>query len=260
MNRLDTPTGAPKILTRVDGATIGYYPEFGLNSPGIVFLGGFHSDMIGIKATTLAAHCANRGRSYLRFDYFGHGVSAGDFRDGSIGRWREDALAVLDELTEGPQILVGSSMGGWIALLVALARPERVAAVMGVAAAPDFTEDLIWNRLDEVQRRRLLESGELTHDSAYEAAPIPITRKLVEEGRRHLLLRAPIKLDCPVRLLHGMRDPDIPYRTSLQLAERLAGTEVVVELIEDGDHRLSRPADLDRLLGAIEEFSARFGS
>ena len=221
---------------------------------------GFRSDMNGIKATALAGHCRTRDHAFLRFDYFGHGASSGDFRAGTIGRWLEDALAVIDRLTEGPQILVGSSMGGWIALLAALARPGRVKALIGIAPAPDFTEDLIWARLSEAQRRELLERGELAAASAYEADPIPITLRLVEEGRRHLLLRAPIRLSCPVRLLHGMEDPDVPYQTSLHLVERLTGTEAVVELIEDGDHRLSRPQDLTRLFAAVDAMAARFRS
>ena len=214
--------------------------------------------MNGIKATALAGHCRSRDHAFLRFDYFGHGASSGDFRAGTIGRWLEDALAVIDHLTEGPLILVGSSMGGWIALLAALARPGRVKALIGIAPAPDFTEDLIWARLSEAQRRELLERGELAAASAYEADPIPITLRLVEEGRRHLLLRGPIRLSCPVRLLHGMEDPDVPYQTSLRLMEKLTETEAVIELIEDGDHRLSRPQDLTRLFAAVDAMAARF--
>ena len=219
---------------------------------------GFRSDMNGIKATALAGHCRTRDHAFLRFDYFGHGASSGDFRAGTIGRWLEDALAVIDGLTEGPLILVGSSMGGWIALLAALARPGRVKALIGIAPAPDFTEDLIWGPLSEVQRRELLERGELAASSAYEADVIPITLRLVEEGRRHLLLRGPIRLSCPVRLLHGMGDPDVPYQTSLRLMEKLTETEAVIELIEDGDHRLSRPQDLTRLFAAVDAMAARF--
>lgn len=224
-----------------------------------MFLPGFRSDMNGIKAQALAGHCRARNLPFLRFDYFGHGASSGDFRAGSIGRWLDDALAVIDGLTEDPQILIGSSMGGWIALLAALARPERVAALIGIAPAPDFTEDLIWGRLSETQKRQLLESGELATPSAYEADVIPITLRLVEEGRRHLLLRGPIPLGCPVRILHGMEDPDVPYQTSLRLLEKLTGTEAVLELIEDGDHRLSRPQDLTRLFAAVDATAARFG-
>lgn len=218
-------------------------------------MGGFRSNMEGTKAGILSDYSRAKDRPYLRFDFLGHGASSGDFRAGTIGRWLADALAVIDRLTHGPQILVGSSMGCWIALLAALARPERVAGLVGIAGAPDFTEDLVWDRLDEAQRRRLLAEGELRYDSAYEAGQVPFTRALIEEGRRHLLLRGPIDLACPVRLLHGMADPDVPYTTSLRLAKCLAGTEVLVELIEDGDHRLSREADLARLTAAIDDLS-----
>jgi pimeloyl-ACP methyl ester carboxylesterase len=213
--------------------------------------------MGGTKAGALAGYCRAKDRPYLRFDYLGHGASSGDFRAGTIGRWLADALAVIDRLTQGPQILVGSSMGCWIALLAALARPARLAGLVGIAGAEDFTEDLIWKRLDEEQRHRLLTEGELSYDSAYEADPVPFTRALIEEARQHLVLRGPIALACPVRLLHGMADPDVPYTTSLRLAQRLAGTEVVVELIEDGVHRLSREEDLARLIAAIDDLGAQ---
>jgi pimeloyl-ACP methyl ester carboxylesterase len=257
MTRLEAPNSGPLILARAEGATIAYRREAGRNPPGILFLCGFRSDMSGTKAVRLSEDCQAKDRSCLRFDYFAHGESSGDFRAGTIGRWRDDALAVLDELTEGPQILVGSSMGCWLALLAALARPERVAGLIGIAGAPDFTEDLIWDKMTARQRRQLVEEGEVVHESPYSSAPIPFTRVLIEEARNHLLLRGPIDLSCPIRLLHGMRDPDVPYRTSLRLAECLAGDEVVVELIEDGDHRLSREADLLRLLDTVDELSAR---
>lgn len=257
MTRLDHPQTTAAILTREDGKTIAYCIDSGDSSLGVLFLPGFRSDMQGNKAMALSAHCRSLGRTCTRFDYFGHGRSSGDFRAGTIGRWRDDALAVLDRLTRGPQILVGSSMGCWIAFLVALARPERVAGLVGIAGAPDFTEDLVWARLDAEQRHRLEEVGELTYDSAYEEGPIPFTRALIEEGRRHLILRTPIDLSCPVRLLHGMADPDVPYQTSLRLAERVKNTYVTVELIEDGDHRLSRDADLARMLAIVDDLSAR---
>src|SRR5689334_13941627 len=257
MTRLDHPQTTAAILTREDGKTIAYCIDSGDSSPGVMFLPGFRSDMQGNKAQALSAHCRKRGQTSTRFDYFGHGRSSGDFRGGTIGRWRDDALAVLDQLTCGPQILVGSSMGCWIAFLVALARPERVAGLVGIAGAPDFTEDLVWDRLTEDQRRQLKERGELVYDSAYEEGPVPFTRALIEEGRRHLILRAPIDLSCPVRLLHGMADPDVPYQTSLRLAARLTKTDVTVELIEDGDHRLSRDSDLARMLSIVDELSVK---
>ena len=257
MSRLEPLVSTTRILTREDQSTIAYVQDSVGNPPGVLFLGGFRSDMTGIKASALAAHCRAKRQPFLRFDYFGHGASSGDFRQGTIGRWLADAVAVLDGLTAGPQILVGSSMGGWIALLAALARPERVAALVGIAPAPDFTEDLVWKRLGPAERQELLDQGELLHSSAYEEGPIPFTRRLVEEGRDHLLLRAPIGIRRPVHLLHGMKDPDVPYETSLSLSRRLPETDVVVELIEDGDHRLSRDQDLARLMTALDGLTER---
>lgn len=264
MTRLDDPQITSLILTREHGETTAYCIDSGDSSPGVLFLPGFRSDMGGNKARALSAHCLASGRTggqaCTRFDYFGHGRSSGDFRAGTIGRWRDDALAVLDRLTRGPQILVGSSMGCWIAFLAALARPDRVAGLVGIAGAPDFTEDLVWARLDADQRRQLKERGELVYDSAYEDNPVPFTYQLIEEGRAHLIMRAPIELSCPVRLLHGMADPDVPYQTSLRLAERLKNTDVTVELIEDGDHRLSRDSDLARMLAIVDALSAKVRS
>jgi pimeloyl-ACP methyl ester carboxylesterase len=222
---------------------------------GVVFLCGFRSDMTGSKATFLDSHCAARGRAFLRFDYSGHGSSGGAFTDGTIGRWAEEAVAAIDRLTTGRLVLVGSSMGGWIMLLAALARPDRLAGLIGIAPAPDFTEMLIWNQLDENQRDRLLREGRLVEPSQYSDEPSILTRNLVEEGRKHLLLGAPIALSCPVRLLHGMADPDVPYQVSLQLAEKLASTDVRVTLIKDGDHRLSRDSDLALLARALDDLT-----
>ncbi len=196
---------SPDYLPCRDGATIAYRRLVGAGA-GIVFLCGFRSDMTGTKALFLEDYCRRRGRPYVRFDYFGHGASSGEIALGTIGRWAEDAVAVLDSLTEGPQILVGSSMGGWIMLLAALARLPRIRALVGVAAAPDFTEDLLWPRLTAEQRRELSETGRVILPSDYDPAGYTYSRELIEDGRRHLLLRSDIALDCPVRLLHGMRD------------------------------------------------------
>jgi pimeloyl-ACP methyl ester carboxylesterase len=240
-------------LTR-DGATIAFRRTPG-RGPGVVFLGGYRSDMTGSKALALEAHCREAGRAFVRFDYQGHGASGGRFEDGTIGSWTEDALAVIDAATEGPQVLVGSSMGGWIMLLAALARPGRVAGLVGIAAAPDFTEDLVWDALGPEARGRMLADGRIEEPSAY-GDPYVYTRALVEDGRRRLLLRAPIPLACPVRLLHGMRDPDVPWETSLRLAGRLQAEDVRTTLVKDGDHRLSRPQDLALLLATVEEVAA----
>ncbi len=242
---------SPEILPRRDGATIAYRRLAG-RTPGVVFLGGFHSDMAGTKALFLDEYCRRRGHAFVRFDHFGHGASSGDVADGTIGRWAQDATAVLDRLTEGPQILVGSSMGGWIMLLAALARPRRAHALVGIAAAPDFTEDLLWPRLDPAQRRRLREAGEVTLPSDYDPAGYTCRLGLIEDGRRHLLLRAPIAIDCPVRLLHGLDDAAVPWQTSLRLAERLTSRDVALTLVKNGDHRLSAGPDLARLAATLD--------
>ena len=241
----------PTLLKRDGHDTIAYRAMEG-SAPGVMFCGGFMSDMTGTKATALEAHCRRTGRAFVRFDYSGHGESGGAFRDGTIGGWRDDALMVLDRVASGTQILVGSSMGGWIVLLLALARPERVAGLVGVAAAPDFTEDLIWSTLDDVTRRTLVETGEIVMPCDYGDDPYPITMGLIEEGRDHLLLRAPIALGCPIYLLQGMRDDDVPWRTALQVAELVESESVTVELVKDGDHRLSRDDDLARLCAAVD--------
>jgi pimeloyl-ACP methyl ester carboxylesterase len=245
----------PESLARPGSETIAYH-RFAGRTPGIVFLGGFRSDMTGIKALFLEDYSRQRGRAYVRFDYFAHGQSNGDFADGTISRWRDDAISVIDSLTEGPQVLVGSSMGGWIMVLAALARPERVAALVGIAAAPDFTTDLLPRRLSEAQRRALYDEGRIVLPSAYDAAGYLYTRALVEDGDRNLVLRDTIPLTCPVRLLHGMADESVPWQQSLALAERLAGTDVTLTLVKDGDHRLSRDEDLARLAGVLDALPA----
>lgn len=221
-----------------DGTALAYRRTPG-RAPGLVFLPGFASDMTGDKATRLAALAAARGHACLRLDYSGHGASGGRFEDGTIGRWADDATALFDALTSGPQIVVGSSMGGWLALLLARRRPERVAALVGIAAAPDFTRRL----RAAIPAAAFGADGVFRRPSAY-GPPLAITRALIEEGERHCLLDAPIGIACPVRLLHGQADPDVPWSLSLTLAERLVAADVAITLVKDGDHRLSRPADL----------------
>ncbi len=255
MNPSDPPY---EMLTLPDGMRIAYRQVAarpGDARPGIVFLSGFASDMTGTKGTALAAWAKERGQALLRFDYSGHGQSSGTFRDGTIGRWTADALAAIDRLTTGPQLLVGSSMGGWIMLLAALARPARIAGLIGIAAAPDFTEDLMWEKMPAETRARLLSAGVIHQPSQYQDAPLEISRALIEDGRRHLVLRGAIDIRCPVRLLHGMADPDVPWQTSVRLAEQLAATDVAVTLIKDGDHRLSREEDLRRMFATVAELS-----
>jgi pimeloyl-ACP methyl ester carboxylesterase len=238
-------------LAREDGVELAWKRLPG-RSPTIVFLPGFRSDMEGSKALRLTAFAAARGQAMLRLDYSGHGASGGRFEDGTIGLWTADALRVIDRLTDGPLLLVGSSMGGWIGLNVALALPDRIAGYVGIAAAPDFTETLIWATMPETARAHLMARGVLTTPSDY-GDPLPITRALIEDGRRHLRLGGPIPLRCPVRLLQGQKDPDVPWETALTLAARLESEDVRVTLIKDGDHRLSREADLI----ALEDVVAR---
>ncbi|MGG5822873.1 alpha/beta hydrolase [Falsiroseomonas sp. HW251] len=224
-------------------------------APGIVFLPGFRSDMQGSKALALREHCLATGRALLRFDYSGHGASAGDFEDGTIGQWADDAIAAFDALTDGPQILVGSSMGGWIALLLAKARLGRIAGLVGIAPAPDFTETLLWPALDPAQRAEIMEHGVLRIPSQY-GDPTPITRKLIEDGKTRNVLDAQIPLRAPVRILQGMRDPDVPWRHALRVVDAIAGDDVRLHLIKDGDHRLSRPEDLALLVQMVEGLAA----
>lgn len=220
--------------------------------PGVVFLHGFRSDMEGGKALALESLCRDQGRAFVRFDLFGHGQSSGRVEDGTISRWADDATAVLDELTAGPQVLVGSSLGGWIALLTALRRRRRVAGLVGVAAAPDFTEDLMWESFTAAQRRALIEQGRVELPNCYEPDnPWTIPRRLIEDGRNNLLLRDTINLSCPVRLIQGQKDEDVPWRTALRIADCLAGQDVEVTLVKDGDHRLSRDQDLARLCDVV---------
>lgn len=222
-----------------------------------MFLGGFMSDMTGTKATALERHFIDAGRPFVRFDYTGHGQSSGRFADGTIGQWRDDALAVLDRVTQGPQVLVGSSMGAWISLLAALDRPERVAGLVFIAPATDFTEDLMWPALDKDARRALETEGVYYRPSEYSEEPYTITRALIEDGRKHLLLRNPIAIACPVRILHGMEDPDVPWRHALRLADKLESKDVLLTLVKNGDHRLSEPDDIARLIRMIDELCAQ---
>jgi pimeloyl-ACP methyl ester carboxylesterase len=226
-------------------------------APEILFLPGFRSNMAGTKAIHLEAFCRRRGLAYTRFDYSGHGASSGRFEDGTIGRWRDEAIAVIDRVCERPLILVGSSFGAWIAVLAALKRRERAKGLITLAAAADFTEDLVWSALDEAGRAAFEQGGRLVVPSAYDPEPTVFTWRLVEEARAHLVLRAPIGLRMPAHLIHGQADPDVPWQTSLTLAERLEGRAVTVELVKDGDHRLSRPEDLERLDQALERMVAR---
>jgi pimeloyl-ACP methyl ester carboxylesterase len=236
-------------LQRPDGERLAWRRVAG-EGPTVVWLGGFRSDMSGSKAQALAEWAQANGRAYLRFDYFAHGESSGDFADATITRWREDALAVLDELVEGPAVLVGSSMGGWIACLATMARAERVRALVLVAPAPDFTSKLMDIPADG--RAALAEHGVWMRPSEY-GDPYPISRNLLEDGARWSILPGPVPVEVPVRVLQGGEDPDVPWPHALELAQGLRSTDVVFTLIKDGDHRLSRPQDIERLLAAVGE-------
>lgn len=230
--------------------------------PGIFWLGGFNSDMKGTKAAALDAWAAAGGRAITRFDYSGHGESGGAFADGTISRWLEETRAVFDAFACGPQVLVGSSMGGWMALLLArdlLARPQTppratLAGMVLIAPAPDFTEELMWKQMSPEVRATIARDGLWRMPSEYDDQPYLITRTLIEDGRRHLLLGAPVAVGCPVRILQGAQDPDVPWQHAMNLIARMATDDVVLTLIQDGDHRLSRPQDIARILAAVEEF------
>jgi pimeloyl-ACP methyl ester carboxylesterase len=226
--------------------------------PGLFWLGGFKSDMKGTKAQALSQWARQNGRACVRFDYSGHGESGGDFRAGTIGRWLEESLAVFEAHARGPQVVIGSSMGGWIALLLLLElrRRKQVASVAGlvlIAPAVDFTEVLMWQRFPPKVRKEIEQEGVWSRPSEY-GEPYPITRALIEEGRNHLLLGGMIETGCPVRILQGVQDPDVPWNHAVELTSRLAQDDVVLSLVKDGDHRLSRPEDLERLIKAVSEF------
>jgi pimeloyl-ACP methyl ester carboxylesterase len=227
-------------------------------APGLFWLGGFHSDMQGTKALALDEWAAGHGRACVRFDYSGHGESGGAFIDGTIGRWLEESVAVFDRFCRGPQVVIGSSMGGWMALLLAreiarrAASPASLAGLVLIAPAPDFTEQLMWNGFSPEIRNEIETTGVWLRPSQY-GEPYPITRALIEEGRNHLLLGSAIEVGCPVRILQGAQDPDVPWQHAFALTHRLPSDDVVLTMIQDGDHRLSRPQDIARIIAAVAE-------
>ncbi len=228
------------------------YERLAGRSPGVVFLGGFMSDMQGTKALALETWARAEGRAFLRFDYSGHGESAGAFTEGCIGDWAEDARAVIEALTEGPQVLVGSSMGGWIAALMSRRIPERIAGIVGIAAAPDFTEDSMWAGFSEAQRARLMGEG-LVHLPSDYGNPYPITRRLIEEGRRHLVLRTPLEMAFPVRLLQGEADRDVDMEVALKLFRHIEGGDVRLTVVKGADHSFSSPECLALIADSVAE-------
>jgi pimeloyl-ACP methyl ester carboxylesterase len=227
--------------------------------PGLVWLGGFKSDMQGTKAVALDDWAREHGRACVRFDYSGHGESSGDFKDGTIGQWLEESLAVYRQFCHGPQVLVGSSMGGWIALLLARTLREikgaaPLAGMVLIAPAVDFTEELMWKQFSDDIKREIEVNGVWTRPSDYDEGGYPITKGLIDDGRKHLMLGSLIEPGCPVHVLQGVQDADVPWRHALELMARFARDDVVLTLIKDGDHRLSRPEDIERLLAAVAEF------
>jgi pimeloyl-ACP methyl ester carboxylesterase len=235
--------------------------------PGVFWLGGFKSDMKGTKADALDRWAESEGRACIRFDYSGHGESGGEFTDGTIGRWLAESLAVYRKFASTPQVVVGSSMGGWLALLLAARLRElkgstpqntsqdtSLAGMVLIAPAVDFTEELMWKQFPEAIKRDIETKGSWLRPSEYSEAPYPITKRLIEEGRKHLLLGGMIETGCPVHILQGVKDPDVPWRHAEQLVTRFARDDVVLTLIKDGDHRLSRPEDIERLIAAVKEF------
>jgi pimeloyl-ACP methyl ester carboxylesterase len=245
--------GRVERLDRGDGNFVAYVRSDG-RGPGVAFLGGFRSDMTGTKAVALDAWARKEGRAFLRFDYLGHGQSSGKFEDGTIGRWLDDSLAAIDKLTTGKLVLVGSSMGGWLSLLVARARPERVAGLVLIAAAPDFVVRM-YEALSPADQAALKRDGKLLRPSQYSPEPSVFTWKLLEEGRQHLVLDKKLALPCPVRLLHGQSDPDVPWQHSLSIAEHVEAPSVVATFIKGGDHRLSTPEDIERLIATVSELA-----
>ncbi len=228
-------------------------------NPGLVWLGGFKSDMKGTKAEALDRWAEKEGRACLRFDYSGHGESGGIFTDGTIGRWLEESLAVYLRFAHGPQVLIGSSMGGWLALLLARTLSQRsgaapIAGMVLIAPAVDFTEELMWKQFPDAIKREIEQTGLWMRPSAYDEDPYPITCTLIEDGRKHLLLGGLIETGCPVHILQGVEDPDVPWRHAVELVSRFSRDDVVLTLIKDGDHRLSRPEDIERLIATVKEF------
>ena len=247
---------AAGMLARPDGARVAWRRLDG-RGPAIVWLGGLRSDMTGTKAQAVADWALAEGRAMVRFDYYGHGASSGDFADGTIGRWLQDSLVVIDWLTKGPVVLAGSSLGGWLACLAALERPDQVAGLALMAPAADFTDKLLEPSLGPAQQQALRREGWFMRTAPDDPVGYPITQALLREGRRWSILPGPTAIRCPVRILHGGTDTDVPWTHSLRLAQAIQGEDLVFTLIQDGDHRLSRPQDLRRLLGTLDELCSK---
>lgn len=250
-------TDMTSFLATPEGRRLAYDRTPG-RGPGVVFLGGFKSDKEGQKALALEEWARAEGRAFLRFDYSGHGSSSGAFLDGCIGDWFADAQAAIAALTEGPQVLVGSSMGGWVALLMARAHPEKVAGLVTIAAAPDFVEDM-WAKFSDAKRAEMAVTGQVARPSVYSPDPYVITRKLIEEGRDHLVLTKPLPLPFPVRFLQGTADVDVPVATALRLLDHVSGPDIRLTLVKGADHRFSSPDCLRLIEVTVEKVLRRVG-
>ena len=246
-------TPPPKYLIRPKKETLAYHTYEGQSDTGLIWLGGFKSDMDGTKALAIEKWSKEREISNLRFDYFAHGQSSGDFADGTLTIWLSDTLAILDELTSGPQVLIGSSMGGWLALLAALARPDRIKALVLIAPAPDFTGDLMWDTFSADIQAQLKSGKPYEQPSEYGDKPYLITPELIEDGKTHFLLGSKIAVTCPVRIIQGCQDPDVPWERTLKLLDRLSSTDVDLTLLKSGNHRLSDPHALSVILKNIDD-------
>ncbi len=247
-----------KFFETQSGRKIAYskvMPEANQEAPGVIFLGGFRSDMTGTKAQFLENWALEKNVSFIRFDYSGHGKSEGDFVDGCISDWKQDALNVLDELSSGPQVLVGSSMGGWIALLLAKERPKRIKGIVGIATAPDFTEDSIWQHLDQVSKEKILKDGKIELPSSYSEEPLMITKKLIEDGRNNLVLNDRLTLNCPIRFLQGMQDPDVHFSQAIRLAEYLGDNDIQLKFVKRANHSFSSGECLSLIIEAINSLT-----
>lgn len=250
-------TESPRFLD-VRNTRIAYHHHAGEGNTGVMFLGGFMSDMEGGKATMLERFCREQRLPFTRMDYGGHGQSAGQFDEGTIGLWRDHALAVFDHVASKRMVVVGSSMGGWMMLLLALARPQQVAGLVGIASAPDFTENLIWKQFSAAQQQEMADNGRVMLANCMPGeSDYPITQALITEGRNHLLLGDTVALDCPAHLLHGMKDPDVPWQLSLELAEKLRRDDAEVTLVKNGDHRMSTPQNLALICNATLQMVRR---
>jgi pimeloyl-ACP methyl ester carboxylesterase len=244
----------PEILKLNENQFLAYHRSEGDKSkPTVIFLGGLMSDMEGTKATSIEKFCKEKNYSFIRFDYIGHGQSSGKFTDGTITIWKDNVIQIIDELSEGELILIGSSLGGWLMILAALARKDRIVGLVGLASAPDFTEELIWDKMTLEEKAELKENGVFNLKSDYGDEPYHITKELIEDGRKNIVLDKKINIDCPVRLLHGMDDEDVPNYLSIALGQQLTTDNMCVNLVAGGDHRLSTDDNIKLICSTLEE-------